>query len=110
MKNNPDFLSSLFLNASVEITMTEAKIAYNPVINPNLPETIFGKSRFPMLIETVASTIQLPMMSPIANSYSFFRIAVKSTMSSGREVPIDTKKKLIRYSEILKIVDNLMID
>jgi len=110
MKKIPDLVSSLFLNANVVITMIEAKIAYNPVIIANLADIKFGKIKFPMLIETVASTIQLPMISPIANSYSFFLIAVTSTRSSGREVPIETMKKLIRYSDTLKTAESLMTD
>ena len=110
MKNIPAFLSSLFLNVSVVITIIEAKIAYKPVIVANPPDMKVGKSKFPMLIEIVASTIQLPMISPMANSYSFFRIAVRSTMSSGIEVPIETMKKLTRYSETLKTDESLMID
>ena len=110
MKNIPTFLSSLFLKTNVVITIIDARIAYKPVINAKLPEIKFGKSKLPMLIETVASTIQLPIISPIASSYSFLRIAVKSTISSGKEVPIETMKKLMKNSDTLKTDDSLITD
>jgi len=61
-------------------------------------------------METVASTMQLPIMSPIASLYYLLRIAAKSTTSSGSEVPTASMKKLIRNSGIPNIVDRLIAD
>ena len=68
MNNAPAFLSSFFLSASVNMTTMEPNIAYRPVIMAVSPDTICGKKSCPIPIETEASTIQIPMASPIASS------------------------------------------
>ena len=67
MKRAPDFLSTFFLSASVNITMREANITYNPVITANPPDTVIGKSNGPIPMEKEASKMQLPRVFPIAS-------------------------------------------
>ena len=98
-------MSSFPLRESVEITITETNKAYKPVIITSSPDTSIGDNRGPIPMESVASTMQLPMASPIAISISPLRKAVNSTTSSGREVPNASMKKLRMYSGMLKIVD-----
>ena len=93
-------LSIFFLIASVRITSKDA----------SSPETACGKKTWPIPIERLASTTQLPIMSPITISYCFLRSAVRSTASSGRDVPIATKKKLMMYSGMLRIAESTMTD
>jgi hypothetical protein len=100
MKNAPAFLPTLSVSASVNMTKKEPNNAYQPVIAASSPDIMVGKSNCPIPRERLASTRELPMMSPIASSYCLLRRAVKSTTSSGRDVLIATMKKLIRYSEI----------
>jgi len=61
-----------------------------------LPDTVIGKNKGPIPTEKPASTMLLPMMSPIAISHCLFRTAVKSTTSSSREVPIATLENLFQ--------------
>ena len=98
MKNTPAFLSSFCLTASTSKTAIEANNAYKPVVSASLAETATGKIKAPIPIERPASTMQLPIASPMAIPYCFLRTAVKSTASSGKDVPIETTKKLIKYS------------
>jgi len=100
MKKAPDILSTFSLSASVNMTMMEANIVYKPVIVARFPDTVIGEISGPIPMENKASKIQLPMMSPIASLYRCLRIAVKSITNSGRDVPIATTKKLMRYSGI----------
>ena len=100
MNKAPDILSTFSLSASVNITATETSIAYEPVIVARFPDTVIGEINGPIPMEKQASKMQLPMVFPIASSYWLLRTAVKSTTSSGRDVPIATTKKLMRYSEI----------
>ena len=58
------------------------------VVEARSADTDCGKKNWPILIDRLASIIQLPKMSPINNLYSFLRIAVISTDNSGSEVPI----------------------
>ena len=92
MNNAPAFLSTFSLSAIVNTTTMEPNIAYKPVIMAGPPDTACGKKTCPIPTETEASTIQLPMASPMTSSYCFFRRAIKSTVNSGRDVPIATKK------------------
>ncbi len=73
-------------------------------------KTGVGKKNCPNEMEIVASTMQLPMMSPIANSNCFLRIAVKSTTSSGSDVPRASAKKLMKNSGISSSADNKITD
>jgi hypothetical protein len=100
MKKTPVFLSTFFLNASINITMMDPNSAYIPVIIARFPDTVTGKISGPIPIEKRASKMQLPIVFPIASSYSFLRAAVTLTKSSGRDVPIATAKKLTMYSEM----------
>jgi len=72
MNNAPAFLSTFSLSASVIITTVEASIVYKASKierSGELTNTTVGKNNCPIEIETVASTMQLPIMSPIASSY-----------------------------------------
>ena len=104
MRNNtPILLSNRCLRASADITMAEANNAYKPVVSAILPDTVIGEigeTRGPIPMDRLASTRQLPIASPMAISYCLLRMAVRSTASSGREVPMATRKKLITYSSI----------
>jgi len=84
MNNTPAFLSSFSLSASVDKTMMEISSAYRPVVSASPPDIVIGKKRGPIPIEKPASTMQLPMASPMATSYCFLRMAVKSTANSVR--------------------------
>ena len=66
-------------------------------------ETNVGKSNGPIPIETEASRILLPIISPIASSCCPFLMAAMVTDNSGRLVPIAAIKKPTMNSEILKI-------
>ena len=105
----PVFLSTFLLKVRSNITMPEAPIVVNVVRPANPAEIVCGKRNNPAPIDTVASTMQLPIMSPIATSYCLLRIAVKSTTSSGSDVPIEAKKNPKISSGIPKISDNEII-
>lgn len=98
------------MKASVNITTIEPNSAYSPVTKTISADIEIGNNSGPMPIEKQASKIQLPIVFPIVNPCSFFRIAVKLTKSSGRDVPMATAKKLTMYSDMLKISDSLITD
>ena len=110
MNNAPVFLSTLSLIASVDMTIMDANIAYRPVIITSCPDTSTGKIKGPIPMAKLASTMQLPIRSPTASLYCLLRIAVISTTSSGRDVPMATTKKLMRYSETWKTYDIVITD
>ena len=110
MKKAPVFLSTFSLNVSVNTIAAETNNAYKPVTITRFPVTSTGNIRGPIPIEKPVSIIQLPIMFPIESSYCFLRMAVKLTTNSGRDVPIATTKKLMRYSEMRKTDDKLITD
>ena len=67
MKRAPDLLSTFSLSASVNMTMREPNIAYNPVITASLLDTVIGKINGPIPMEKEASKIQIPRVFPIAS-------------------------------------------
>ena len=102
MNNPPVVLSFTPHQINIPTTNVEIKTANIPVTNTGPRDTVIGKNIGPKPMASVESTIQLPIISPIAKSKCFFLIAETSTTSSGRLVPILTKKKLIKYSDIPK--------
>ena len=106
----PAFLSTLFLIASKNIAKIEPNIAYKPVVVASSPDIACGKKNRPIPMEKEASKRQLPIMFPMESSYCFFRRAVIVTTNSGSDVPIATTKKLIKYSEILKLAESEITD
>jgi len=110
MNSIPVFLSNFSLNARIDRTIMEPRSAYKPVVSAILPETLIGKNSGPIPMEKPASTMLLPMASPMAISYCLFRTAVKSTTSSGRDVPMATKKKLMKYSGMRRTADKVITD
>ena len=111
MNNNPAFVSSFLRQARTTSTTKEANRAYSPVVSANLLVNLNGeKNRAPIPMENPASIMLLPIASPSAISYCFFLIAVKSTASSGRDVPMAITKKLMKYSGTYKDADITMTD
>lgn len=110
-KSAPAFLSNFFRDASVDTTIIEPNHAYRPVISASPPDTVISPQiRGPIPIEKPASMMQLPMASPMAISNCLFLMAIKSTINSGREVPIATMKKLMKYSDTCRIADKAITD
>ena len=68
MKKRPVLRSFTPLHVSIEIITIDANRAYIPVTNIFPPETEMGKKIGPNPIARDASTKQLPIMSPSANS------------------------------------------
>lgn len=62
----PAFLSIFFLTAIIIKTIKDAIIVYRTVGTASSAEIACGKNTCPMPMESVASTIQLPTISPIA--------------------------------------------
>jgi len=102
MNNAPAFLSTFPLKASVSITTSDPNIVYNPMETAMPQDTAWGKKNRPIPSEIDPSTIQLPIASPMTSLYCFFLRTVKSTTSSGSDVPRNNMKKLIKYSEMCK--------
>ena len=109
MRNTPVFLSTFPLKARSSITTPEAPIVINVVMLASPAEIVCGNRNNPVPIATVASTIQLPIISPMATSYCLLRTAVKPTTSSGRDVPIDARKNPKISSGIPKMPDSEII-
>ena len=92
-------LSIFFLIASVRITSKDA----------SSPETACGKKTWPIPIERLASTTQLPIMSPITISYCFYEALLGQPQVPEERFPIATKK-LMMYSGMLRIAESIMTD
>ena len=110
MKITPVILSTFSRSIINETTIIDAIRVYKTPISPMLIEIGVGNSNKPIPNDKVASTIQLPKISPTASSYLFFRKAVKSTDNSGREVPIPKTKKLVINSGTFRKDESETID
>lgn len=110
MKKNPALLSIFFLAAITVMTMKLAIRVYRTVGTAKEAVTLCGNKTWPIPIDKVESTIQLPTMSPTAMECCLVLRALISTANSGREVPTATIKKLIIYSCTFNTVEITITD
>lgn len=98
MNRIPAFLSTFPLAAIVINTIRLATRVNKTVGTARLAVMACGKKTSPIPIDKVESTIQEPIIFPIAIEFCFNLRALIETASSGSEVPIPTIKKLMIYS------------